>query len=186
MIHPWEHKSTTPTLDRKPFRILDKVYLKPDGVTSFTANVIHCPDWVNIIAVNSAGDILLERQFRFGTDTIETEIPGGVIEPNESPALAAARELEEETGYISPAWQQIGVVKANPAIMQNRCFTFLARDIQGTGATHWDVDEDIEYFFASEAEVKQMLRSGEISNAYVVAAFAWYFGGKDMFSSKSK
>jgi 8-oxo-dGTP pyrophosphatase MutT (NUDIX family) len=177
MVHPWTLLDTQQVYSRRPiFNVLEKHYRKPGSPSEappFRASVLSCPNWVNIIAINPAGEILLEKQFRFGTDRIELEIPGGVIEPNELPLHAAQRELEEETGYISSAWKQIGVVAANPAIMSNSCYTYLAEAITSTGETHFDPDEDIEYFFASKSEVARLLKSGGIVNAYVVAAFHW-------------
>ena len=60
---------------------------------------LDCPDWVNVIAVTEAGLMVLVEQYRHGTDEMTMEIPGGAVDPGEAPAVAAARELEEETGY---------------------------------------------------------------------------------------
>ena len=51
------------------------------------------PDWVNVIATTSEDDLILIRQFRYGTRKEEIEIPGGVIEAGESPVAAGCREL---------------------------------------------------------------------------------------------
>ena len=40
------------------------------------------------------------EQFRHGSNTVELEIPGGMMDPGETdPVATAVRELREETGY---------------------------------------------------------------------------------------
>ena len=53
-----------------------------------------------------------------------------MIDKGEQVLSAARRELFEETGYKSKKWEKLGVVHPNPAIMNNSCFTYLARDIE--------------------------------------------------------
>ncbi len=126
-----------------------------------------------IIGFNEEYHILLIRQFRFGTNKIELEIPAGYIEPGESPKEAAIRELKEETGYSVKNVKQIGVVDANPAIMNNKCYTFLA-ELSEKGDIKLDPDEIIETEFATQSQCFEYLRQGIIKNAYIVVAFFWF------------
>src|SRR5262245_20755936 len=52
-----------------------------------------CPPWSNVVAVTDDDELVLIWQYRFGTDTLGLELPGGVVEPGEAPADAALREL---------------------------------------------------------------------------------------------
>ncbi|MER6365657.1 NUDIX hydrolase [Kitasatospora sp. NPDC001527] len=52
-----------------------------------------------VVALTTDQRIVLTRQFRPGPRTVLYELPGGVVDPGESPQDAAARELAEETGY---------------------------------------------------------------------------------------
>ena len=89
--------------------------------------VLEAPDWINVVALTEDGEIVLVEQYRHGTRHNTLEIPGGMVDPeDESPLAAARRELLEETGYASEMWEEIGVVEPNPAILSNRCFTYLA------------------------------------------------------------
>jgi 8-oxo-dGTP pyrophosphatase MutT (NUDIX family) len=156
-----------------PFTVYSKQYQKPDDQGNFTGYVLESPHWVNIIPETPDGKIVLIKQFRFGTDRIELEIPGGCIDPNEAPNDAAKRELEEETGFRAKKFTQIGVVDANPAIQMNKCYTFLAEGAEPVGQQHWDPDEIIEYELAAPNEVRQFIRMGNITNTYIIAAFHW-------------
>ena len=48
--------------------------------------VFACPDWCNVVAVTPEAEIVCIWQYRFGTQALELEVPGGVLEANEAPA----------------------------------------------------------------------------------------------------
>ena len=52
--------------------------------------LLECNDWVNVIPLTEAGEVVMIRQYRFGTQQVELEIPGGVIEDGRTPEPAAA------------------------------------------------------------------------------------------------
>ena len=66
------------------------------------AVVLRAPDWVNVIPLLAGGEVVLVRQWRYGTAAPTLEIPGGMVEA-ESEREAAERELLEETGYRAGA-----------------------------------------------------------------------------------
>lgn len=173
MIKKWKLISEKKGFSSKPFDVYEKNYEKPENGGKFTAFVLHTPNWANIIARNARNEILLVQQYRFGTDKVELEIPGGCIDSDEAPIDGARRELKEETGYISKKFQQIGVVDANPAIQSNKCYTYLAEDLSDTGELNLDPDEDVECQFYPMEKVQKFIRSGKITNTYIIAAFHW-------------
>ena len=55
-----------------------------------------------VVAVDSDGNIIIEKQFRYPFGKVLTEIPAGKLDSKEEPHLEAAlRELKEETGFIA-------------------------------------------------------------------------------------
>src|SRR5271165_313143 len=55
------------------------------------AFTVQCRDWCNVVAVTPADEIVFVWQYRFGTDALSLEIPGGVIDAGEDPLEAATR-----------------------------------------------------------------------------------------------
>jgi 8-oxo-dGTP pyrophosphatase MutT (NUDIX family) len=140
--------------------------------------VLTAPDWVNVVPLLPAGQgepgFLMVRQYRHGTEMITTEFPAGLIEPSEEPAVAAARELEEETGYRAGRLTFLSAVNPNPAFMNNRCFTFLAEDLVKVGGTALDELEALESVILPAGEVERNMGTGEFVNALTCLAFLSY------------
>lgn len=136
-------------------------------------SVIDTFEWVNVVALTPEEDVLLVRQFRHGTGELSLEIPGGIIDPGEDPAHAAVRELREETGYTGRPPIHLGVVDPNPAILSNRCRTYLIEGCEKTGALELDPGEDLEVVTMPLAEISDAVQDGRITHALVVCAFWW-------------
>jgi ADP-ribose pyrophosphatase len=166
----WE-KQESSLLARTRIFDLDQIrYRHPKRGAARDFVVIQPPDWVNVLALTSAHELVLVRQFRFGIDDFALEIPGGMIDAGESPLVAGARELLEETGYEGGEIKSLGTVRPNPAIQSNRCHIALATDVDLVGPTSWDTDEEIEVFLRPVDEVLQLARSGGITHSLVLNA----------------
>lgn len=148
----------------------DRVEL-PNGRMIEEYNVCEYTDWVTCVAVTVEKKVLLVRQYRhaFGDVTIET--PAGSPDEGETPAETMTRELEEETGYISPNPPiLLGSFATNPARNDNRIHCFLFTDCVRSGATHFDDTEDIELELKTFDEIEQMILSGEIVHQSAIVA----------------
>jgi ADP-ribose pyrophosphatase len=136
--------------------------------------IIEAPAWVNVIAISPDDEILLIKQYRHGIRSVTFEIPGGMVDPGESPLDAAKRELLEETGFTSNEWVLIGYVHPNPAIQDNICFTYLARNVEKIGEPKLEGTEDIASFLIPTSQMINLVSSAEITHALVISAFYWY------------
>ena len=137
--------------------------------------ILESEDWVNVIPITLNKEVVLIRQYRHGTREVALEIPGGIVEPGDTPERAARRELKEETGYESSEMILLGHVHPNPAFLNNRCSTFLARDVSLKGFQDQDDKEDIEVLIRPLDEIPRLIREGEITHSLVLAAFYRYY-----------
>ena len=133
--------------------------------------VVESSDWVNIIPLTPDNKVVLIEQYRHGVRDITLEIPGGLIEVHDTPAVAASRELREETGYREEELISLGWVHPNPALQDNRCYTFVATNVVLEGSQKLDEKEDIEVVLYPLKEIPGLIRGGAITNSLILAAF---------------
>ncbi len=138
--------------------------------------IIDAPDWVNVVALTPELRLILVRQFRFGTDEMSWELPGGMVNPGEDPVAAGMRELREETGYTALDQRRLAWVHPNPAIMNNRCHFVLAENALQTHGLEFDQDEELETLTVPAEEALAWARSGRITHSLSVAALMHFEG----------
>lgn len=137
--------------------------------------VLEAPDSVNVVALAEDGQLLLSKQYRFGTEEMTLECPGGIVDPGEAHRTAAERELREETGYSSTQWRYLGCVPSNPVFMDNYCHHWLALGATATHALDLDAEEAIEPFLLPLSELKAAVKAQQISHPHTLSALARVF-----------
>lgn len=137
--------------------------------------VIDNSDWVNVIALTGADDIVFIEQFRHGTEEVNLELPGGIIDDGELPEAAARRELLEETGFSSNSWQLIGRSRPNPAIQNNTIYHFLALNCEKTAETNFDQHESMVTRMLSSEAAAKLISEGKVDHSLVAAAFCYFW-----------
>jgi 8-oxo-dGTP pyrophosphatase MutT (NUDIX family) len=159
------------------FDLMMETYISPRTGEPYPFYVLETPDWVNVIPITPDDKVVMIRQFRAGIGEVVLEIPGGLVDADDdTPLDAARRELREETGYNGSEFVHLGTVHPNPAILNNRCHTFLARSVWLTGEQQLDQGEAIEVVPVPLKNIPGMIADGDISHSQVLNAFQWFFG----------
>jgi 8-oxo-dGTP pyrophosphatase MutT (NUDIX family) len=172
MIERWQKIGSELLGDFRIFRLRADHSRSPRTGESHRFFVLESPDWVNVIPLTPAGNVVLIRQFRHGTEDVTLEIPGGMVdEADGDPAVSAARELREETGYEAAAIIHLGTTTPNPAFLNNRCHSFLARDARWMVQPQLDGAEDIAFEEVPLANIAALIQNGTITHSLTVAAF---------------
>jgi 8-oxo-dGTP pyrophosphatase MutT (NUDIX family) len=134
--------------------------------------VCESADWVLVIAVTEHREVILVRQYRHGVREVVLEIPGGVVDAGESPEETALRELCEETGFVAEGARLVGTMMPNAAINSASCHVVLAEGCRRTKRPKLDPFEKIDVLLRPRDEIPEMIRTGQIRHALVIAAFA--------------
>jgi len=177
----WKEERREKILDCHIFSVW-KSYCKAPGAQNDsgvgTFSLIDARDWAIVIPVLSTPDgdkFVMVWQWRFGSKEMSLEFPGGVFEPKENPEQAAARELQEETGYKPGKIKKIGAFSPNSAIMTNRVHFFLAEDLIDTGKQNLDADEYVEVALIDANEAIKGMGQAPYTHALMGSALALYF-----------
>lgn len=144
-LKPWKVLSSKITYEDNWLRVRTDACETGQGKIIEDFHIIEPSDWVNVIAITDGGNVVCIREYRHGAKAITLGLPGGVCdEEDENKAASAARELEEETGYICRELIPTGRAFANWADHSNEIFYFLGLGATPAGQVNLDENEEIE------------------------------------------
>jgi ADP-ribose pyrophosphatase len=152
-----------------------------DGRTS-TREILGHPGAVAIVALDPEGRVLLVRQWRTAAGKVILEIPAGTLDivdqvagTIEDPALAAPRELEEETGYRARTWRKLGAFWTAPGFATELMHLYLATDLAAAHGDRLGPDEDerLELVRMPWTEAVAAAERGDICDAKSIVGLFW-------------
>ena len=127
---------------------------------------------VAVVVEDAQGRILLVHAYRYTTDTIEWEVPAGIIEPGESVLEAARREVREESGYDTEGHELIYTYYPINGISNKVFHVVRGRATGGTGV--FDRNEVEEYRWVSREEIRAMIADKSMQDGYSLTALLLY------------
>lgn len=165
-------KEAETLLKTQRFAVVRQEYAAPDGRTHVRETIQH-PGAVVILPLLDDGRVCLIRNFRIAVGESLVELPAGTLEPPEPPEIAAARELEEETGYRADVIQPLFRFFMSPGILNERMHVYLAAGLR-EGPSKLEAGELIERLVVGWPEALAMCDDGRIQDAKTIAALLWY------------
>lgn len=161
-VEPWRLiESTYSYRDRWLTLRSDSVRL-PNGGTLSPYHVIEVADWVNVVAIDAGGHVLLVEQYRHAVGQTMLEIPAGHVEPKEGLEAAARRELLEETGYGGGTWHALGALHPAASRFTNQVHAFLAVGVTRLAKPVEEESENLRLHEIPWTEFADGLRSGAL------------------------
>lgn len=147
--------------------------IEPSGVRAMREVITH-PGSVVVLPVLPDGRILLIRQYRHATRQYLWELVAGRMDPGETPKVAAARELIEETGHRAKRFRVFLDVFPTPGFLEERMFILLAEGLTA-GEADPEEDEKIISRAYTRKQLEEMIRSGKLRDAKSIAGILYYF-----------
>jgi len=153
---------------------------RADGSHGQREVVVH-PGAVTIVAVDDQDRVLLVRQWRVPAGRALLELPAGTLDRDpatgdiEDPALAAPRELEEETGQRAAAWRLLGTFWTAPGFATELMYLYLATDLRPADGDERGPDEDehLELERIPWRDAVALAERGEIADAKSLVGLFW-------------
>jgi ADP-ribose pyrophosphatase len=171
MITPWKKTGSKPVGDFRIFKLRSDICINPRTGKEHDFYILDTVGWVNVIALTPARELVMVKQYRIGSQTVELEIPGGMMDPGENdPVATAVRELREETGYAGENARLLGKIWSNPAILNNQTYTVLIENCRLQHDVEFDHGEDLTTHLVPVAEVPKLVADEKIGHSLVVVA----------------
>lgn len=148
---------------------------------SVRREIVRHPGAVVIVPVLDDGRLVLIRNYRIAVDERLWELPAGKLEEGEEPQHAAARELEEETGFRPGRVRPLATFFSSPGFADELIHAFVAEDLAFVGQ-NLEPGEEIDVSELARGEVLAMIADGRIRDGKTIAAVLMW----DHFSGKTR
>jgi ADP-ribose pyrophosphatase len=151
--------------------LMTKKTLLPNGRVVHLDTIRH-PGAALVIPFVNEHEVVLLKQFRPVINAYLYELPAGTLNKDESALACARREIIEETGYAAGRFTRIGVIYPVPGYSTEKITIFKAQELRKEKA-HPEADEIIEAVVVTQKALRQLFRSGKITDAKTICAFAF-------------
>lgn len=166
----WRVRSSSYVVESPYLRLRKDEVELPDGTIVTDYYVRESRGFVVVFAVTPANEVVLVEQYRYGNDSLVTELPAGTIDEDEDPLECARRELSEETGFSSGEWELVLATPTEPVRSNSIMHCYLARNAVETSSQSLDATEHIEVRLVPLDALRAMLREGGMASVASIAA----------------
>jgi ADP-ribose pyrophosphatase len=160
----WETTSRETVYSCPGFDIINEDVILPDGVETEYDHLQDVPAVV-IIPHTPDGRIVVIEEWRQSVKRVIRGFPAGSIEPDDTDILAAAaRELEEETGYVPHSLTYLDSFEPANGVMDVSFHYVLAEGCRPEGVQNLDHNESIRVDTTTMARLTTRLHKGELTD----------------------
>lgn len=147
----------------------DKVKLPNNKEVSYLIELPGRNHSVTVIAINSVGELLLQREYSYPPNEILWQLPGGGMNDGETIETAALRELSEESNLTAQSTKFIGYFYTNNRRSDQKQYVVVCKDLKEEKGKA-DPEEFIESEWVSIDTLNKLIANGEIYNMNLLAA----------------
>lgn len=174
-IKKWKTLSRRELLNHPRMQVVEDEVELPDGSkTSYIRMAPGATESATVIAINDADEILLQREYSYPPDEVMWQLPGGEMNPGEDVITAAKRELAEESGYTGSECEVLGSFYLSHRRSERRQYVVVIRGLSEV-KKDGDPEEIIENHWVYIGDVRRMIREGQCTNGYMLAALNLWF-----------
>jgi len=141
----------------------------PSG-TKTVREVAHHPGGAAVVPLTDDGRVILVDQLRYPISRHILELPAGKLAPGEDPVHCAARELEEETGWIAGSLTKLCAFHTSPGFCDEVLHIFCGGNLRLSPGGH--KREEGEFTMSLRIvplqEVLKMIDRGDITDAKTI------------------
>lgn len=168
----WKKSKTIVLLSHPRLTVHEDDVLLPNNHKTKYLYFAHQRGAACVIAVNTEGKLLLQKEYSYPPDTWLYHFPGGTIDAEESHQEAAKRELSEEAGLAGDL-SYLGWFYINNRRSDMKFHVYTAMNlVEHKGSL--DPEEAIEQHWLSEEEITTLIANGEVTNSSLLAAWSLY------------
>ncbi len=167
---PWQQLDSRVIFDHPRLCLVEDTVVLPSGKQTEWLRFQDRQDFVLVICVDPAQRILLSRQYCHPVGRVVHEFPGGLVDAGESHVEAARRELMEEVGWYAHQLDAIATFLPNVRRSSVRAHVYVATELEERHLPS-DSEEFIAYEWVEVATLETRMRSGELDNGHLHAAW---------------
>jgi len=136
-------------------------------------HVFEIANAVAVVPLTADGDVLMLAHYRHPAGTTGWETPAGRIHDGEDPAVAARRELREETGYDAGQLVRLPGFHPTGGISAHYAHAFVALDCTPACEPELDACERLRVHRMPLSEAEALLDSGSIADAFTALPLSY-------------
>lgn len=169
----WQTLSSKEIYKHPRLTLIEDEVLLPNGQKTTYLKFDIKTQAVTILAKREDGKILIQTEYSYPPNERMFQLPGGVIDDEETKEEAANRELMEETGYRARDLKLLGEYYINNRRSAEKMYVFLGTDpIEEKREA--DKEEDIEVFWFEDEAIDEMIKKGKVVNSHLLASWSLY------------